>query len=153
MKLSMLAVPQTRLSRIWLMALLIAMHCWPAAAVEIDDAAKSNVVSGQQAEVPWISGGIGDEAMTEMRKVAANYNVRLMLTGPRGNYLAGVPFTISRRGQTVVSGVTEGPLLYLKLPAGSYQVAVETDGARQTRNVRVAASGSAANLRFVSRSE
>lgn len=136
------------------LALLIAIPCWPALAAEIEDAAKSNVVSSPQAEIPWISGGVGDEAMAEMRKASAAYNVHVMLTGARGNYLAGIPFTVSRRGgQPMLSGVTEGPLLYLKLPAGSYQIAAEIDGARQTRSIRVSASGSAANLRFVSRSE
>lgn len=135
------------------MALLIALQCWPVVAVEIDDAARSNVVSSPQAEVSWISGGVGDDAMAEMRKVSAAYNVHLLLTGPRGNYLAGVPFTVSRRGQVVVAGVTDGPLLYLKLPAGSYQIAVEMDGAQQTRAIRTSAAGPAAKLRFVSRSE
>lgn len=133
--------------------LLIALLCGPVLAVEIDDAAKSNVVSSPQAEVAWISGGVGDDAMAEMRKVAPAYNVHLLLTGSRGNYLAGIPFTVSRRGQVVVSGVTEGPLLYLKLPAGSYQIAVEMDGARQTRAIRTSVAGPAATLRFVSRSE
>lgn len=136
------------------LSLLIALQCWPVQAVEIEDAAKSNVVSSPQSEISWISGGVGDEAMMEMRKVSADYNVHLLLTGPRGNYLAGIPFTVSRRGgQTMVSGVTEGPLLYLKLPSGSYQIAVEVDGARQVRNIRASASGPATRLRFVSRSE
>ncbi|HLO61356.1 MAG TPA: hypothetical protein VK165_00170 [Azonexus sp.] len=145
---------QSHRGRLGVLALVIALQGAPALAIDIDDAAKSNAVSSPQAEIQWISGGVGDEAMTEMRKVAGAYNVHVLLTGARGNYLAGNSFTVSRRGgQSVVSGVTEGPLLYLKLPPGSYQMAVEVDGARQTRDIRVSTSGPASNLRFVSRSE
>ena len=140
--------------RLGLIAILVALQCSPVLAVEVDDAAKSNVASSPQAEVSWLSGGVGDEAMTEMHKVSTAYNVHLMLTGPRGNYLAGVPFTVSRRnGQVTVSGMTEGPLLYLKLPAGSYQIAVEIDGAWQSRHIQASVSGQATKVRFVARGE
>jgi hypothetical protein len=135
-------------------AILLALQCLPAHAVEVDDAAKSNASNGPQAEVPWLSGGVGDEAMAEMHKVSTDYNVHLLLTGPRGNYLAGVPFTVSRRnGNVMVSGVTEGPLLYLKLPAASYQIAVEIDGAWQTRRIQASASGRATRVRFFAKGE
>uniref|UniRef100_Q47EA4 Carboxypeptidase regulatory-like domain-containing protein n=1 Tax=Dechloromonas aromatica (strain RCB) TaxID=159087 RepID=Q47EA4_DECAR len=145
---------QTRHGRLGVIAMVLALQCLPALAVDVDDAAKSNVASSTQAEVSWISGGVGDEAMTEMHKVAAAYNVHVMMTGVLGNYLAGVPFTVSRRnGQMKVSGATEGPLLYLKLPAGSYQIAVEINGASQTRRIQVSASGPATKVRFVAKSE
>jgi hypothetical protein len=145
---------QTHCIRLGLIAMLAALQCLPVFAVEVDDAAKSNVASSPQADVSWLSGGVGDEAMTEMHKLSAAYNVHLMLTGPHGNYLAGIPFKVSRpNGKVTVSGVTEGPLLYLKLPAGSYQLAVEIDGAWQTRRIQASASGQATKVRFVARGE
>lgn len=144
----------TGFGRLGFIAMVLALQCLPVHSLEVDDAAKSNVASSPQAEVPWISGGVGDEAMTEMRNVATAYNVHVMMTGVLGNYLAGVPFTVSRRnGQIKVSGATEGPLLYLKLPAGRYQIAVEIDGRWQTRHIRVAASGTATKVRFVAKGE
>lgn len=145
---------QTRYGRLGVIAMVLVLQCAPAFALELDDAARSNVASSPQAEVSWLSGGVGDEAMNEMHKLSAAYNVHLLLTGPRGNYLAGIPFTVSRRnGQVTVSGVTEGPLLYLKLPAGSYQIAVEIDGAWQIRRVVASASGKPTRLRFAARGE
>ena len=145
---------QTHYGRLGLIAMVIVLQCAPALAFELDDAAKSNVASSPQAGISWLSGGVGDEAMAEMHKQGAAYNVHLMLTGPRGNYLAGIPFTVSRRsGQVTVSGVTEGPLLYLQLPAGRYQIAVEIDGAWQTRRVQALASGPATKVRFVAKGE
>lgn len=85
---------QTRYGRLGLIAMVMVLQCMPALAFELDDAAKSNVASSPQAHVSWLSGGVGDEAMTEMHKLSAAYNVHLMLTGPRGNYLAGIPFTV-----------------------------------------------------------
>jgi len=141
-------------SRLGLIAVTLALQCSPVLAVEVDDAAKSNVASSPQAEVSWMSGGVGDEAMSEMHKLSAAYNVHLLLTGAHGNYLAGVPFTVgSRNGKLAASGVTEGPLLYLKLPAGSYQVAVQIDGAWQARQIQASASGQAISMRFVAKGE
>jgi len=141
-------------SRLGIVAMMLALQCSPALAVEVDDAAKSNVASSPQGEISWISGGVGDEAMAEMHKLSAAYNVRLLLTGPRGNYLAAVPFRVSRgHGNIVASGVTEGPLLYLKLATGSYQIAVELDGAWQTRHIQASVPGRAISVRFVAKSE
>lgn len=145
---------RTGFGRLACVAMALALQGLPAYAVDQEQAAKSNVSSSSAAEVSWISGGVGDEAMTEMRKVASAYNVQVMMTGMHGNYLAGLPFTVTRRsGQIKVSGVTEGPLLYLKLPAGSYQIAVEINGAWQTRNIQAAVAGPAAKVRFVAKGE
>ena len=145
---------RTRFGQLGCVAIMLALQCSPVLAVDVDDAAKSNVASSPQAEVLWISGGVGDEAMTEMRKVSAAYNVRLMMTGPHGNYLAGVPFKVSRHNDfLMVSGLSEGPLLYLKLPAGHFQIAVELDGAWQTRRVQAFGSGKATNAHFVAKGE
>jgi len=47
--------------------------------------------------------------------------------------------------------VTEGPLLYLKLPSGSYQIAVELDGAWQSKRIQTSTSGKATKVRFVAK--
>ena len=142
---------QTFASRFGLIAVMFALQCSPVLAVEVDDAAKSNVTSSPQEAISWISGGVGDEAMAELHKVSTAYNVHLLLTGASGNYLAGVPFSISRKGKVTVSGVTEGPLLYLKLPSGSYQIAVEHDGAWQSKRIQTSTSGKATKVRFVAK--
>jgi len=40
--------------------------------------AKQNVTSAPQEHIPWISGGVSDEARDEMRNSAAAYNVHLI---------------------------------------------------------------------------
>lgn len=140
--------------RLGLLALGVILQCAPAPALEVDAAAKSNMASSPKAKVFWLSGGVGDESMAEMHKVSAAYNVHLMLTGPAGNYLAGIPFSVSRRnGRITVSGVTEGPVLYLKLPSGRYQISVKIDGAWQIRRIQVSGLGTVTKLRFVAKGE
>lgn len=139
-------------SSLGLLALLALLHPSQLPAVEIDDPARANEASGPQAETAWISGGVGDEALVEMRKVAANYNVQVMFSGRQGSYLAAVPFTVARsNGQPVLSGVTAGPLLYMKLAPGTYQLAAQIDGAWQSKRIRALASGPAAKASFVSK--
>jgi hypothetical protein len=145
---------KTRHGRLGLIVMVLALQCAPAFAVELDAVAKSNVASSPQADVAWLSGGIGDEAMAEMHKASSAYNVHVMLTGPQGNYLAGVPFSVTRQnGQVAVAGVTDGPLLYLKLPTGRYQMAVQLDGSWQTRPLQVSGSGKVTKQRFIAKGE
>ena len=137
-----------------LIAMITVLQCSPIPAFALDEAAKGNHTSTPQSAVSWLSGGVGDEAMAEMRRQSVAYNVHVMLTGARGSYLAGVPFSVSRRnGQIQVFGVTDGPLLYLSLPAGRYQVAVEIDGAWQTRRILVAGAGNVIKVCFFARGE
>ncbi|WP_169259174.1 hypothetical protein [Aromatoleum diolicum] len=135
-------------------ALVVALQCAPLWADEVDDAARFNATSAPQAEISWMSGGIGDEAREEMRKAARAYNVHIVFSARNGDYLATVPVTVTRRnGQKIYSGVSDGPLLYLKLPPGSYQLAAEIDGAWQSKRIEAGASGRATKVTFVSRGE
>lgn len=140
--------------RLVMATLAVALQSSAVLAVDPENASKAKFEISQGADVSWLSGGVGDEAMSEMGALATAYNVQVLLTGRDGHYLAAIPFTVSRRnGQVMVSGVTEGPLLYVKLPAGRYQIAVEIDGVWQTRHVRASASGNTTKLRFVAKGE
>ena len=138
-----------------LLALLIALPSAPLFAGAVGDVTRANTTSAPQEEVAWMSGGIGDEALEEMRKAAAAYNIHVVFSDQRGSYLAGIPFTVARLApgneQQIYSAVSDGPLLYLKLPPGSYQIAARIDGVWQSQHVQAGAPGSSARLSFVSR--
>lgn len=137
-----------------LLALIVVLQCTPLWAGELDDGARLNAASAPQAEIPWMSGGIGSGERDAMRKAARSYNVQLEFAARNGSYLASIPVTVARRdGQQVYAGISAGPLLYLQLPPGSYQITAELDGTRQTRRVEVSASRQAAQVMFVSRGE
>lgn len=132
------------------LALLIGLPCAPVVAGEIGDAAKRNTFSSPQADVPWMSGGIGDEARDEMRKAAAAYSVHLVFSDRQGAYLAGIPFSVrSLNGRELYSGVSAGPLLYLRLPPGSYLIAAQFDGAWHNKQIRAGTNEEPARVSFV----
>lgn len=140
--------------RFSLLALLAALQVSPLSAVEIDDAARANKSSSAYAATPWISGGVGDEALAAIRLVAADYNVHVTFSGRQGSYLASVPFTVTRgKDEKLLEGVTAGPMLYIKLAPGSYQVSARIDGVWQSKAAQVAASGPAARLSFVAKGD
>lgn len=134
-----------------LLILLVTLQVVPIHAVEIGDVAKRNSVSAPQAELAWMSGGIGDEALEEMRQAAAAYSVHLIFSDRAGAYLADIPFAVSRlNGRELYSGVSAGPLLYLKLSPGSYQISAKFDGVWQQKRIRAGTAGNPARVSFVS---
>ena len=140
-----------------LLALVIALPCSPLLAAPAGDVTRANTTSAPQEQVAWMSGGIGDEALADMRKVAAAYNVHVVFSEQRGNYLASIPFTVARLAagnqQQIYSAVSDGPLLYLKLPPGTYQIAAQIDGVWQNQHVQAGAPGSSANVSFVAKAK
>jgi len=137
-----------------LLVLVSSLFCGPLLAVEIDDSARQNATSAPQSAIPWMSGGVGDEARDDMRKVAASYNVLVVFSDRRGAYLAGIPFSVAAGGgREIIAGVSEGPLLYLKLPTGGYLVSAEIDGAWQSRRLQAGTPGHPTRAKFVSRGE
>ena len=142
------------MSKFSVLLLLATLQLSSPAFAETDVVASANATGGGQAGIFWMSGGIGDEALSEMRRAAAGYNVHMTFSDRTGAYLAGIRFKVSgRNGQAIYEGVTDGPLLYLKLSPGSYLIAAEIDQAWQTRRIQVAASGRPTALRFVADSE
>lgn len=130
--------------------LLAALMFASGAFAQGDEVPKSNTYSGPRDEVSWVSGGVGDDARDEMRKAAVDYNVLMVFSEARGHYLADVPFRITRRsGDTIYAGTSEGPLLYLKLPPGTYKIAADLNGAWQSKRVLITPSARVHRLSFV----
>lgn len=136
-----------------LLALLALTTPLPLLA-DAETVARANVSGMPGDRIASMSGGVGDEARAEMRQAAGAYNVHVMFSGRGGRYLAGIPYSVGgRQDREVHSGISEGPLLYLKLPPGSYQLVAEIDGAAQSRRIRVPAAGGATAVSFVGRDD
>ncbi len=137
----------------WLTSLLALGFALFAAPLLADDTAgvvSHNATSVPQEEISWMSGGIGDEARDEMRRAAASYSVHLVFSEADGHYLASIPYSVSRaNGREIYAGISEGPLLYLKLGPGSYRIAAKLDGAWQSKLVSVGGRGLPARVSFV----
>ncbi|EFL49172.1 hypothetical protein DesfrDRAFT_4089 [Solidesulfovibrio fructosivorans JJ]] len=89
--------------------------------------------------IPYVSGGVGMDERAEMDAVAGQYNLRLEFARSDGAYLGDV--RVAFRGTASGDIVTDGPVLLLRLPAGSYTVTAVSGGVPETRQLVVGASG------------
>lgn len=93
-------------------------------------------------QAAFVSGGVGDDSAARMAAVDREYNLKLLFAARDGHYLADVAVMIkTEAGGNVLATISEGPFLFVKLPAGKYQVTADYAGNAQTRSTTIAASG------------
>jgi hypothetical protein len=75
--------------------------------------------------IPYVSGGVGLEEREALEAMADRFNLELTFAMSSGNYLSDVRVRIvDRSGRLVLEATADGPLLYTRLPPGSYTVQV-----------------------------
>jgi hypothetical protein len=89
--------------------------------------------------VTFISGGVGMDEREALKKVEADYNLRLLFAAREsGEFVADVKVTIrDAKGKTVLETVAGGPRLFVKLTPGSYKITAENNGTPMTRAVTI----------------
>ena len=86
----------------------------------------------------YISGGVGDEEMSQIKSVEKDYNMRLLFTGRDGKYQSGVKVQVTdAKGNVALDTTTSGPYLLAKLAPGRYRVNAALDDHTQTRTTVV----------------
>ncbi|MHB1174548.1 MAG: hypothetical protein ACYCZJ_05445 [Sulfuriferula sp.] len=72
----------------------------------------------------YLNGGVGEEELAMMHSSAKEYPLHITFSaGKSGTYLADVPVKIvDLHGKTVFDLAEAGPLLYVRLPKGTYIV-------------------------------
>lgn len=89
-------------------------------------------------EVSYVSGGVGEDALAELKAKEPQYNLKFVFTLVEGNYVADVGVALkSASGKTVLGHVAEGPIFLARLPAGTYSAVVDYGGRSQTRSIKV----------------
>ena len=90
------------------------------------------------ANVPHMIGGIGLDERAEFNSRAGKFNFRLMFAEADGAFV--VPDSvIVRRGTSEVLNVSDGgPLIFMNVPAGTYNVQANYKGMSRVRNIQVA---------------
>ncbi len=92
-------------------------------------------------EVPYVSGGIGEEELEVLRLVRDDFNVRLTFADKSGAYVSAVHVVISdAHGKPVLEVHDAGPFLLARLPAGHYQVQARYAGHTATQSADLRAS-------------
>lgn len=105
--------------------------CVLVATTFVTDRARAEQPTGA---VPFVAGGVGEDARDELLRVAGAYDVHVLFASPAGAYIAGVHVVIrDRTGSTYLATVADGPWLFVNLPAGSYEMTASFDGRQLTK--------------------
>lgn len=126
-------------SKAWTGMVLLAGSLAMAPILAEETLPPSSAVTPQGVRI--LSGGVGETDRSSMNEVSRAYNLRVITARPTGEYLAGVNLTIrNERGATLVSTITQGPLLFAQLPPGKYTVTAMSGSEVRTEKVTVAQS-------------
>jgi hypothetical protein len=94
------------------------------------------------ADIPHVSGGIGEDEQKNLRAREGEFNLKLVFTLAEGNYLSDVSVTVEDAAKRrIIEHRASGPFFMAKLPAGQYRVAAVHEGRAVTRNVSVGGAG------------
>lgn len=91
-----------------------------------------------QGDVSYVTGGVGTDERAELEAMSGRFNLKVMHAVPNGDFVSDVQMRISNaQGQLVLDVVTNGPLFYAQLPAGTYSVTCSFKGQEQKHSVQV----------------
>ncbi|MGE3770355.1 MAG: hypothetical protein AB7G06_05320 [Bdellovibrionales bacterium] len=94
------------------------------------------------ANVPTLSGGIGEEEQAQIEQAQGQYNLKVLFAGVNGDYLSDITYTVrNSTGDIMTHGISKGPYLLLKLPAGSYAFEADYDGQVKSQKFSVKDAG------------
>ncbi|MBV8939756.1 MAG: hypothetical protein JO089_07980 [Alphaproteobacteria bacterium] len=89
----------------------------------------------EQNGIRYLSGGIGDEELAVIKAHEHEFNLKVLTTAPNGEFIGTYTLRVmAPHGNSVFEAPGDGPLFYLKLPAGNYIVEEDkpgTEGQRQ----------------------
>ena len=98
------------------------------------------------------SDGVTKDSRDAMMKTARDYNLHLGFVEADGSFLANIDVSIQdAKGASVWSGMADGPLLFARLPPGSYTVTATSSGRTLKRSVKTADGGAVTYLRWPAR--
>jgi hypothetical protein len=86
---------------------------------------------------PYAAGGIGQSDLQHIRSLGSEYPLHLTFSeGKRSEFVANVDVSIrDQNGRQVLSLTNTGPLLYVRLPRGHYEVVALYHGDQKIRHV------------------
>jgi len=88
------------------------------------------IVKGETAQgYQFMSGGVGSGERDSIIEAAKSYNLGLSFAARSGQYLSDVKVLITdERGKEIVNTTAAGPLFYVELPGGRYNVTATYNG-------------------------
>jgi len=103
----------------------------------------TDIPVGHDHGIPYVTGGVGQDEASALRRLASGYSMRATFTSVTGEYLSGVAVQVSSsNGATVFTAVSQGPYLFARLPSGHYRVVASFNGVERSREFYVPTRGS-----------
>ena len=104
-------------------------------------AADAEPVIHSNANVSYVSGGVGSESLDRLGAIAGQFNVKLIFAMTSGEYVSNVRVEITdAKGRNVVDTHSDGPWFLARLPTGHYQIVASLSGKAEKRELNVGAS-------------
>ncbi|MBU1363332.1 MAG: carboxypeptidase-like regulatory domain-containing protein [Gammaproteobacteria bacterium] len=86
----------------------------------------------------YVSGGIGDEEVDEIRLRERDFNLKLLFAERDGSYLGSVDVVVlNAKGDKVLEVNSAGPFLLARVPPGRYVIKVSMNGQEQERKLSI----------------
>ena len=123
----------------WMRAALIAAGI--SVPLSLAASAMASPEVQQQGVVSFVSGGVGEEELQEIKKLSPAYPLELLFVtkGDPQEYLAGVKVRFEDKdGKIVLDTMSQGPFLLAKMPPGKYTISADHDGTVKRQIVQVA---------------
>ena len=97
-----------------------------------------------QGDVSFVTGGVGLDESTALRRAQSQWPLSLRFTGPDSAYVANVQVRIvDAKGATVLDTASMGPYMLVRLRPGRYTVHASYSGVDRSQAVTVRGNGSA----------
>jgi hypothetical protein len=93
-----------------------------------------------QGDVSFVSGGVGSDESSALKRARPNWPLALRFTGPGSEYLADVHVRIVNASGEVLNVESKGPYMLVRLHPGRYTVHATYNGHDQTKNVTISGS-------------
>ena len=91
--------------------------------------------------VAYLTGGVGLDERAALDREGRDYNLKLSFAMTGGKYVGGVRVVVrDASGGVALDAVSDGPWVFVRLPAGRYGVSATFGGATQTRTVELSPS-------------
>ncbi len=101
------------------------------------------------ADVTYVTGGIGEDERKAIEAGKGDYNLHVMSARANGAFVGDVRVVISRKKDAVneeILNLVAGPLLYVRLPTGSYTLEASLGAQKNRQNFSVATKGKPADI-------
>jgi hypothetical protein len=114
---------------------------------------EGNQESSSHPDVSFVTGGVGEEERVAIEAAKPDYNLHITNTAAHGAFVGEARVVLTRTtgadgaGEEMLS-VTSGPLLYVRLPAGSYRLLATLGEQRKEQSFTLQRKGRAVNVQL-----